>query len=265
MGLISLQTPVVGLPNGTEDVKVVNDFTILQTLVNGNLDTNNLNASAGITAAQLAPGAGRLFYSPTVVSVAAADGALVVANAGALTVSLPGPTVNALVGVLAGAGVGPTSVVQVAATGGAHINGIGLFVATGLQLGRFGSFVLLQCDGANWWVIAGQQDSGWSPLTLAGGTPDVGAYVPAARRLGDIVYLRGAFTNSAVIGAGGTLATVPSGMAPSARASLRLQLGTGAFYDSLVTTGGVIQWSSFHGSAGGGEDISFDGQFYPLS
>ena len=54
MGQISLRTLTIGLPNATEDPDIVDNFTILQTLVNGNIDTNNLAASAGITLAQLA-------------------------------------------------------------------------------------------------------------------------------------------------------------------------------------------------------------------
>jgi hypothetical protein len=53
MGTISLQNPVIGQPDTTEDVKVQNNFTTLQTVINGNIDTNNLNAAAGIVDTQL--------------------------------------------------------------------------------------------------------------------------------------------------------------------------------------------------------------------
>lgn len=45
MGSISLQTPTVGNPNSTEDPKIANDFTILQTLLNGNIDLTNLSTA----------------------------------------------------------------------------------------------------------------------------------------------------------------------------------------------------------------------------
>ena len=53
MGTISLQIPQANLPNSTEDAKVASDLTTLQTLVNGNIDHNNINASAGILFSQI--------------------------------------------------------------------------------------------------------------------------------------------------------------------------------------------------------------------
>jgi hypothetical protein len=54
MGTISLQVPTVGQPDTTEDVKVANNFTTIQTVINGNLDTTNLapavSQSAGVNA-----------------------------------------------------------------------------------------------------------------------------------------------------------------------------------------------------------------------
>ena len=45
MGSISLQTPLVGQPNATEDPKVATDFTTLQTWANGNIDAINMSAA----------------------------------------------------------------------------------------------------------------------------------------------------------------------------------------------------------------------------
>jgi hypothetical protein len=42
MGTISLQIPQVGQPDTTEDVKIANDFTTIQTVINGNLNDANL-------------------------------------------------------------------------------------------------------------------------------------------------------------------------------------------------------------------------------
>jgi hypothetical protein len=47
MGIISLQNPVIGQPDTTEDVKVQNNFTTLQTVINGNVDDANLKSPNG--------------------------------------------------------------------------------------------------------------------------------------------------------------------------------------------------------------------------
>lgn len=55
MGLLNLTLPSIGQPNSTEDVDVVNAFSAIQTLVNGNLDATNLTAATqqqlGLTSA----------------------------------------------------------------------------------------------------------------------------------------------------------------------------------------------------------------------
>lgn len=42
MGLVTLDLPLVGQPNTTEDIKVRNNFQTLQNTINGNIDTSNL-------------------------------------------------------------------------------------------------------------------------------------------------------------------------------------------------------------------------------
>lgn len=54
MGLISPTLPTSGQDRGSEEIDVLNSLTALVNVINGNLDTNNINGSAGITAAQLA-------------------------------------------------------------------------------------------------------------------------------------------------------------------------------------------------------------------
>lgn len=44
MGQISLQQPQIGLPDTTEDVKIQNNFTTLQNVINGNIDDTNLKS-----------------------------------------------------------------------------------------------------------------------------------------------------------------------------------------------------------------------------
>lgn len=53
MALISPTLPTIGQPNATEDQDIVNVLTAILGLVNGGLDTANLAAAAGISAAQL--------------------------------------------------------------------------------------------------------------------------------------------------------------------------------------------------------------------
>lgn len=65
MAIISISVPVVGSPNTTEDPKIANALTTLQTLVNGNLDAANIADSAigtneiansAVTSAKIADG-----------------------------------------------------------------------------------------------------------------------------------------------------------------------------------------------------------------
>lgn len=44
MGTISLVQPVVGQPDTTEDVKIQNNFTTIQNVINGNIDDSNLKS-----------------------------------------------------------------------------------------------------------------------------------------------------------------------------------------------------------------------------
>lgn len=50
MGTIALQIPQIGQPNATEAPKIAGDFTTLQNVINGNLDSNNIAASLGASA-----------------------------------------------------------------------------------------------------------------------------------------------------------------------------------------------------------------------
>lgn len=53
MGSISLQIPVIGQPASTEDPKIASNFGVIQTAINGDLDTTNLSATAGIVPGQI--------------------------------------------------------------------------------------------------------------------------------------------------------------------------------------------------------------------
>lgn len=53
MGSISLQIPVIGQPASTEDPKVASNFGVIQTAINGGLDTTNLSSTANIAQSQI--------------------------------------------------------------------------------------------------------------------------------------------------------------------------------------------------------------------
>jgi hypothetical protein len=55
MGQIALQVPVSGLPNSTEDPRIVSDFTAIQTLLNGGIDATNIAPGAAIEDSKLGP------------------------------------------------------------------------------------------------------------------------------------------------------------------------------------------------------------------
>jgi hypothetical protein len=53
MALINPTIPTIGQPNSTEDQDIVNALTTIIAAINGGLDTANIAAAAGLTAAQL--------------------------------------------------------------------------------------------------------------------------------------------------------------------------------------------------------------------
>ena len=229
MGLITLQVPVVGQPDATEDPKIASDMTILQTLLNGNLDTNNLSPNANITASQLAPGtipSGTGGLAPVTSSatgtVAMSPGQmLTLTSAGAAGVlpSTSGLTVGTMCGVRAGPAIaatnGATTVGYVTHDSSNTVYHAGSATAqAGGVLGFAGSYEVVQWDGAFWRTIAGGQDYGWWPLTLnANAAAADSVVVPAWRYqqgmgVGTRVVLRGSLVTSSTINSGTAIATI---------------------------------------------------------
>jgi hypothetical protein len=72
MGLLNLTLPTVGQSNATEDVDVVNSFSAIQTLLNGNLDAQNLTgatvATLGLNGATTGRGATNIATSQNTAS-----------------------------------------------------------------------------------------------------------------------------------------------------------------------------------------------------
>lgn len=243
MGLIVLQAPQAGLPNATEDPKITADMVTLQTLLNGNMDTNNLSPSAAITVGQMAAGATR--FVPIVVNSAtnAADGQLLLAT-GTCTITLPAPAAGTHIKVL----------VAYAATAGAPVAlspSAGLIYGRGasgsgpITLGSSGAVVELIGDGVNFAIVSGCPDSGWVALSAGTGITLLGA---VAKLVGTDVRLRGALENSSggTISLNATIATVPSFMFPPATyQGSGLRAAGGVAVDSLQILGtGQLQDNS---------------------
>lgn len=152
---------------------------------------------------------GGLRHRSTTVNTSANYGEIIEAAAGNLTVTLPSPSVSGqIVGVVGGGG-GTTPVT----VSGTNIYGTGMWSgSSSFKLGTVGSFAILQSDGSNWIIVAGEQDTGWVNVTPAANfSLGSGAYRTAAVRLqGDRVDMRGALSLSADTGGAVTMATVPS-------------------------------------------------------
>lgn len=136
--------------------------------------------------------------SPVSVSTSQtlADGQLAISTASPITLTLPTAAANVTCGVFARVATG-SNPVTVSAPGGALIYGVGLNGVSSLTLGTIGSFVVLQSNGTDWFVVAGQRDTGWVSLTLQSGwAATSGTWAPAARLQGDRVQMRGQVTGT---------------------------------------------------------------------
>lgn len=256
MGSISLNIPQIGLSDTTEDVKVANNFTTLQTAINGSLDSTNLNAAAAITRAQTAGGLGGLAWTVVSSNTSATDGHFYGVTAAA-TITLPTPTVNATIGVF---NQTVSSAVAITASSGV-IGGVGLGPSgsASIQLSTGASALVVIADGANWHIVAGQQDTGWAAITLTTNASATGApwYSPQVRTIGDRVYLRGAITTPATAT---TTLTLPASAVPASQVGMVLyDFATGGAQGARAFTGGTI---SIGGTAT--HVFVFDGVSYSL-
>jgi hypothetical protein len=212
----------------------------------GGTDTGLLyeyNGSAWVTLMTL--GMGMLAVSAqTGASYTATVGQLVIGNSSsAQTITLPSPSANALVAVQAGTGHTGAAPVTVSTPSGSII-GVGVSAAS-LKLGTVGAQVQLQSDGTNWYVVDGQQDTGSVALSLASNIAS-GGYGASAQLLGGRVWLKGTLTNNTGSTDSGTLATIPSGLRPTANVAYVVNLtGFSTATPITITTAGAI-------SAGGG-------------
>ena len=209
-------------------------------------------------------GVGNLAVRSVSTGVSINAGDLLIVTAGTTTQQLPSPSVNAVVGILAASGsISGTNYVVVERTSGAVINTTGAWGATEVLLGTPGAFIFLQSDGTNWYRIAGDQDTGWVPMTLNTGNSIIAVpdwYTPAYRTQGDVTSMRGAAANN-----GSSLSTGAvwaSGLpAPASDVGVSGSNFTIAYGSLAVNTSGQLALNS---AAPHATEVSLDGLFYPL-
>lgn len=78
---------------------------------------------------------------------------------------------------------------------------------TAFSLGTVGATATVESDGTNWYVTAGQQDTGWLALSSYGNSWSNSANA-SARKVGNTVYLRGTITGGS---SGTAFANMPTG------------------------------------------------------
>lgn len=248
MGQITLGLPIPGQNDSSEEPKIPSDFTILQTLLNGNVDRTNL-----------APGVGTLLLTVKSANYGAVSGDLVLME-GVFAVTAPAPVAGAKFGVIAGFGASGTAPVGIAQHGSELFSGVGFAAGvTSLFLGTPGSSLVFESDGTNWYQIAGQVDSGWVPLTLPAGVSTLVVYaVPSARLQGDTVHLDGLASSSTPIGASGLWATIPTFARATLHKGFAVFGGSGVTNMDIAPNGQVTIGASSVAA-------SFDGLSYRLS
>ncbi len=172
---------------------------------------------------------------------------LVTTGTGALTVTLPAAAKGARVGVQ-NQSTGGTTV------SGSNIQGVGLASASSFKLGTVGAAAGLISDGTNWYLITGQQDTGWQTLTYGTNVSSAGDYTPGARLRGDTVSLRGMLQVSS--GNPSPWATIPAGLRPASEVQV---LGPAGFFTNVNTNGTITN------AATGQTYLPLDSITYPLS
>lgn len=184
-------------------------------------------------------------YAPNVravtTSTTAVNGDFVIATTGsAPTITTPTALAGAVFEVFV---QGDGAATVTAATGGIYAmgpagaggttNGV---TTSSVSIGPYGGYARLVCDGTNWMLGSGQQDTGWVALTLTSGITSSAGYTAAARVRGDGVELCGILLNTT-----GSLittpATVPAGFRP---ASLVGYGSVGGASSWSVSTSGTI-------------------------
>ena len=134
---------------------------------------------------------------------------------GQRTITLPAPVRGTCVAVKSTDGTGAAPVTVTTPSG--LILGLGIGTgnagAASALLGMPGAYVVLQADGTNWHVIAGQQDTGHIAFPFAAGMSNLSGHVASYRKMGDWVTLRG-FAHYVSGTPPWTVGTLPAGFRP---------------------------------------------------
>lgn len=181
------------------------------------ITTNDNAGPQGPVGPQGPAGAGVVPLAPTAKSATytAVAGDLVLTT-NSFTVTLPAHSAGAAVGVkVTDARTGAAPLTITAPSGLIMGQGIGVASAgaASMVLGIKGAFVVLESDGTNWHVIAGEQDTGHIAFPFAAGEQDLAGHVASYRKRGDYVTLRG-MTHFISGTAPWPIGTLPAGFRP---------------------------------------------------
>ena len=206
-------------------------------------------------------------YVTMSTSGTAVNGQIVSATAG-ITVTLPSPTLNAMVAIVASATATEASPVTVSYYyGSGAFYGPGMAGASNFKLGSGNAFVWLVCDGENWTVISGQQDTGWINAGFASGYGAAAGWpAPAYRIVGDVVRLRGAAENTsggAISNANPIITSLPAPADHVAPPCTIIQAITGRL--DIPAGGTSAAFFSTSTALAAAAIVLFDGSSYPLT
>ena len=258
---ISLSIPQLGQPDSTEDVKVADNFTLIQAAINGGLDFTNLAANSGI--------------APVLTTVSSNVNAGVSAfqfvnmTGASTTATLEAtPTGGDVCGVRAGASISGAGPITVSGNGNLiGVPGATTGVST-ITLGHPASFVTLLWAGTIWWVIAGGEDTGWVALTLTSGViaGDPGV-TPSIRRANGRVFFQGTLKTPSGFGALSRMATIPSAYLPASDLTLNTGVingSTHAWSGQVIASATLATGINTSVGAGSGDLIPLTGCAYSL-
>jgi hypothetical protein len=214
MTTLSFSVPVPGSDlNSVADAEIATALNAILTW-SSEIDTGNLSATAGILRSQLAGGFGNLAWTSVSSNTNATDGKFYRVTATA-TVTLPSASGNVTIGVFNSSTSGTVTIT--ASSGVILGEGLGGSGASSITLGVLGSSVVVIGDGTNWYIVSGQQDTGWTSLTSllpSNWVAASGYYAPALRLKGDLVRIRGAVQNNTGVDGSMSL-TVPTSFRPA--------------------------------------------------
>lgn len=157
MTSLSLILPEIGVPDVTEDPKIVTAFSTIQTWANGNIDSANLKAG-GVNEDRLSTAVQSLLNQKVSgltcvvhnTSATLVSGELALMEGSSLTATLPAAsTANRTVGVFAG------QLASINVAGAEGIYGDFISGSATIFLAQY-QHVVLQSNGSNWIIISGE-------------------------------------------------------------------------------------------------------------